>query len=417
MADGTAVTTVNVPRLQSLLAYLVLHRSGPQTRSHLAFLLWPDSTEAQAHTNLRKVLYQLRQSYPGIDHFLAVSKQSLQWRPVQDSIWSLDVEEMEVAMARATRAGEMRDATASRQAYERIMQLYRGDLLPDCYDEWILPERDRLHQLFLRAAESLVALLEEEGEYEAAISVAQQLLRHDALHEVTYRQLMHLHALRGDRAAALRIYHTCVTVLERELAVEPSETTRRAYEALLKMDTAGSPRRVPIVPRGVGAPLVGRKPEWSRLQTVWRRAAAGGAHLVVLSGEAGIGKTKLAEELLAWVNRQGMTTASAHCYAAEGQLAYAPVVMWLRADALQTGLATLDPVWLTEVARLLPDLLTGRSRLPHPTPMTDGWQRRHFFEALAHALVDARQPVLLLLDDLQWCDNETLEWLHYLLHF
>src|SRR5579859_3586593 len=308
MADGTAVTTVNVPRLQSLLAYLVLHRSGPQTRSHLAFLLWPDSTEAQAHTNLRKVLYQLRQSYPGIDHFLAVSKQSLQWRPVQDSIWSLDVEEMEVAMARATRAGEMRDATASRQAYERIMQLYRGDLLPDCYDEWILPERDRLHQLFLRSAERLVALLEEEGEYEAAISVAQQLLRHDALHEVTYRQLMHLHALRGDRAAALRVYHTCVTVLERELAVPPGETTCRVYEDLLKMDQAASRKLVPVAPRGMGAPLVGRKQEWGHLQKLWCQAVAGAPQVVVLAGEAGIGKTKLAEELSAWVGRQGMIT-------------------------------------------------------------------------------------------------------------
>ncbi|HLZ62888.1 MAG TPA: AAA family ATPase [Ktedonosporobacter sp.] len=417
VSGDTPVTTVNVPRLQSLLVYLVLHRTSPQARSHLAFLLWPDSTEAQAHTNLRKLLYQLRQSFPNADHFIFADKQSLQWQPAKEVSWTLDIQEMEEALAQATRVEREQDMTSARQPFEQVIRLYRGDLLPSCYDEWILPERDRLRQLFFQAAERLITLLEEEGEYESAISVAQQLLRHDALHEVTYRQLMHLHALRGDRAAALRIYHTCVTVLERELAVEPSETTRRAYEALLKMDTAGSPRRVPIVPRGVGAPLVGRKPEWSRLQTVWRRAAAGGAHLVVLSGEAGIGKTKLAEELLAWVNRQGMTTASAHCYAAEGQLAYAPVVMWLRADALQTGLATLDPVWLTEVARLLPDLLTGRSRLPHPTPMTDGWQRRHFFEALAHALVDARQPVLLLLDDLQWCDNETLEWLHYLLHF
>src|SRR5579859_5771473 len=139
MADGTAVTTVNVPRLQSLLAYLVLHRTAPQARSHLAFLLWPDSTEAQAHTNLRKLLYQLRQSFPSADHFLAVSKQSLQWRPAEDSSWTLDIEEVEAALARATQAEQVPDATMARQAYEQIIHLYRGDLLPNCYDEWILP--------------------------------------------------------------------------------------------------------------------------------------------------------------------------------------------------------------------------------------------------------------------------------------
>ena len=85
-------------------------------------------------------------------------------------------------------------------------------------------------------------------------------------------------------------------------------------------------------------------------------------------------------------------------------------------------------MWLTEVARLVPDQLTRRPDLPRPTPMTEGWQRQHFFEALARALLrtpgEARegpgpysQPLLLLLDDLQWCDNETLEWLHYLLRF
>src|SRR5262249_26042215 len=128
-------------------------------------------------------------------------------------------------------------------------------------------------------------------------------------------------------------------------------------------------------------------------------------------------KTRLAEEMLAWAGRQGMTTASAHCYTAEGRLAYAPVTAWLRADAVQNSLASLDPIWLTELARLVPEVLTKRPRLPRPMPMTEGWQRQHFFEALARSVLNAHQPLLLLLDDLQWCDPETLEWLHYLLRF
>ena len=81
VSGDTPVTTVTIPRLQSLLAYLLLHRTTPQDRSHLAFLLWPDSTEAQAHTNLRKLLYQLRQSLPNVDQSLYADKQSLQWLP------------------------------------------------------------------------------------------------------------------------------------------------------------------------------------------------------------------------------------------------------------------------------------------------------------------------------------------------
>src|SRR6266853_2191496 len=81
VSGETPVTTVTVPRVQSLLAYLVLHRSAPQDRSHLAFLLWPDSEEAQAHTNLRQLLYHLRQALPHADKLLSVSKQSLQWLP------------------------------------------------------------------------------------------------------------------------------------------------------------------------------------------------------------------------------------------------------------------------------------------------------------------------------------------------
>jgi len=433
LSGDTPVTTITVPRLRSLFAYLVLHRAAPQSRTRLAFLLWPDSTEAQAHTNLRKLLFQLRQALPDAERFLVSDKQSLQWLPTGVS-WTLDVLTVEQAFAQAEEAQQSQDTI--KQALEQVVQLYRGDLLPDCYDEWILPERDRVRQLFFSAAERLIVLLERERDYATAILVARQVLRYDALHEETYRYLMRLYALRGERAAALRVYHTCVTLLERELATGPSDATRQAYEALLKTDTpslsiegapasSSSPQSLS---RGVGAPLIGREREWEQLQGAWRRVQAGVAHMVVLSGEAGIGKTKLAEDLLAWVERQGMTTASTQCYAAEGSLAYAPVAAWLRAGSIEAGFANLDAVWLTEIARLVPELLTKRRDLSYPTPMTEGWQRQQFFMALARAILNIPnemnasskmhgQPLLFLLDDLQWCDSETLAWLHYLLRF
>ncbi|HZU68694.1 MAG TPA: AAA family ATPase [Ktedonobacteraceae bacterium] len=414
LSEDTPVLTINSPKLQSLLAYLVLHRNAPQDRSHLAFLMWPDSTEERAHSSLRKLLHQLRQALPDIDSFLDADRQSLYWRPAEGANWTLDVQDFEQQLAQAE---QRKDMTLMRHALEHAVSLYRGDLLPSCYDEWILPERDRLRQLFFSAAERLLALLEEERDYDAAIQVAQQLLRLDSLHEATYRQLMRLHALRGDRAAALRVYHTCAQVLERELGTEPGQVTRALYESLLESENS---LRVPtgsLASRGTEAPLLGRKSEWRQIQEVWRKAARGHPHVVILSGEAGIGKTRLAEEMVAWVSRQGMTAASARCYPAIGQLAYAPVTTWLQTNEIQSGLPALDPAWLTEIARLVPEILATRPKLARPAAMTEGWQRRHFFEALARAVLNARQPLLLLLDDLQWCDNETLEWLHYLLRF
>lgn len=416
MAGDTPVTTITVPRVQALLAYLVLHRSAPQDRSHLAFLFWPDSTEAQAHTNLRQLLYHLRQSLPYAPHLVSVARQSFHWQPAPEVTFTLDVEEFERALAAAEQAEQVQDLTRVRQTLERAIRLYRGDLFPSCYEEWILPERDRLHQLFLQASQRLIALLEQERDYSAAIPVAQHLLSHEVLQEATYRQLMRLYALCGDRAAALRVYHSCASRLERDLGIAPSEATHEVYERLMQQNASAGPLTSSLTPQRT-APLIGRRAQWQYLQAVWRQSAGGHPHLLLLSGEAGIGKTRLCEELEAWVSRQGMTTASARCYAAEGRLPYAPVTTWLRSEAIYAGVLTLDPLFLTEIARLLPEVQTSRPDIPHPTELREGWQRQRFFEALSRALLSARQPLLLVLDDLHWCDAETLEWLHYLFRF
>jgi predicted ATPase len=85
--------------------------------------------------------------------------------------------------------------------------------------------------------------------------------------------------------------------------------------------------------------------------------------------------------------------------------------------SLRRRLARIEPIWLTEVARLVPDVLTERPNLPRPGPLTEHWQRRRLFEALARAILAGDRPLLLLIDDLQWCDRDAREWLHFLLRY
>ena len=411
----TPVTALDLPRLQSLLAYLVLHHPTPQARSHLAGMLWPDSTDAQARTNLRNLVFKLHQALPHADAWLRLERHTICWQPTAP--WTLDVQDFAAALAHADQAEQTGHRRALREALATALEHYRGDLLPGCYEDWVLPERERLRQQVLQALERLLVLWEHERDYPAAISTAQRLLRHDPLQEATYRHLIRLYAVSGDRAAAVRTYHTCASLLERELGVPPTPETRQAYERLLQTEVQPGMSSSGLPTPGAGMPLVGRQPEWAALQRAWREASDGHLQMVVLAGEAGTGKTRLAEELVAWVERQGISTASARAYATEGALAYAPVTAWLRSPAVQAQLPALAIPWRTEAARLMPELLAAQPDLPPPSPLTERWQRQRLFEALARALLGAPQPLLLVLDDLQWCDQETLAWLPYLLRF
>jgi DNA-binding SARP family transcriptional activator len=100
--DESPVTEIDTPRLQSLLAFLILHGDAPQSRAHLAFLFWPDTTEAQARTNLRNLLHQMRHALPDADSYLCASVQTLQWRP--GAAFTLDVADFQAALGQGERA-------------------------------------------------------------------------------------------------------------------------------------------------------------------------------------------------------------------------------------------------------------------------------------------------------------------------
>lgn len=406
--NNVRVKAVHSPRLRTLLAYLILHRGVPQPRQHLAFLLWPDSAEEQARTNLRNLVHLLRQALPHSDCCLHSESQTLLWEPHVP--YSLDIVEFETAL----KAGALHDAVA----------LYHGDLLPECYHDWVMPERERLRQLYINALDRLAQEAEELRDYHAALSHAHRLMREDPLCEAHCRQLLRLQMLAGDRAAALRSYHACATALRRELGVEPAPATQQIYAQVLHGVTAGagSPARF-----DTALPLIGRQQEWAELLRLWQFAAGGHPQLALLAGEVGIGKTRLAEDLLAWAERQGYPAAFAACYAAESSLPFGPVVTWLRSRPLPP----LPAPWRRELARLLPEAINRPGEPETP------WERHRVFEALAQAVfawgrpsgkapsphpsansaAAESLPILLVLDDLQWCDHDTLDWLHFLLRF
>ncbi len=410
--DGQQLTAVDAPRLQSLLAYLVLHRDTRHARERLAFLFWPDSDGAQARTNLRQALHLLRRALPESERFLESEARAVRWR--SDAPFRLDVAEFEQQITRASRSVAGGQSDEERAALDAALKLYAGDLLPSCYDKWVEPERERLRQTFFKAAERLAELLERERDYRAALPWARRLLDDDPVSDGACQRLIRLHVLSGDRARALRVYHGFATALARELGVEPSAATRESYERLLEPADASAPALARSATAGP-APLVGRRSERAALRAAWQRAAAGESLVALISGEAGIGKSRLAEELGDWLRRRGVTIAGSRCYSAAGGLAYAPVVELLRSPAIGPGLRRLGDPWLAELARLLPELLEERPELPTPSPLIDDWQRARLLDALSHALLAGARPLLLVIDDLHWCDRETLGWLHYLL--
>jgi DNA-binding SARP family transcriptional activator len=255
--EGLPRATVELPRLQSLLAYLALHPEVPLSRTSLASLFWPESTEAQAHTNLRNVIHKLRQSFSGAGNFIQADRHMVRWEP--DTSWTLDVLIFEQAYARAEQARSKRDSAGERAFLEEVISVYLGELLPGCYDEWVFSERERLEQLYQAALERLIALHEQAGDYPAAIRVAQRLLRHDPLHEAAYRYLMRLYAASGNRAAAVRMYQNCVALLKRELGVGPSSATQALYRELFAEDeSAQFTYTRPVEQRAYANALVGK---------------------------------------------------------------------------------------------------------------------------------------------------------------
>ncbi len=388
--DGRRLRAFDSLRLQRFLALIALRRT-PQHRSRLAFELWPDSDEPQARTNLRKLLHDFRHSLPDIGQFVEIDNETVRWIPSGPS---------EVDVLR------FQDAVADGD-FELAARLYSGDLLPACYDDWVLDERAKLRA---EAYGTLVRLTEEAArreDHNAALRHAQRIIDLEPTDEAAIRLQMEAHLALGDRAAALRAYHRYAEVLERDLAVAPGKAIGAMYQQLcagaLNHDEAQG-KDLPVS----GSPFVGRDLEWNQLLEAWRDVRERGAHLLLITGEPGIGKSRLAQELGRRVRSEGYGVASARAYEAAGRLPWGPVVDLLRSDAIKSHIDTLDAAWRIELARLLPEL-RDVSQPSQRRQSGDPAQRHRLFDAVSRAMVAGDRPRLLIIDDLQWCDAETIE--------
>jgi len=417
--DGRAGLRAPSARSAALVAFLAAHAGSPQARQRIAGLFWPESADAQALTNLRRELHHLRQLL-GSEPSLVVTSRDLCWRDTATCRVDLRVFDLErTAALAAAAAGDDAEILARGTA---ALEVYKGDLLPGQYEDWLIEARSGLDRQCADLCDLLGAARARAGDLAGAAAAARRRIQLQPLEEAGYRALMLFQADLGDRAGAVSTYHHCASVLERELGVDPGPETRQAFQRLIAdapdEDPSGVPRPAaepaPARSGRAAAQLVGRSRELRVLQDAWRTAAAGRPGLALVGGAAGVGKTRLVAEIAALARAQGAVVAGSQCFGTSGRLALAPVADWLRTPAVQAATATLDPAWRAEVGRLLPAEGRGERGAGYRA-MADAWQRHRFFEGLARALMAVDRPMLLVLDNLQWCDLETLAFVTFLL--
>lgn len=418
--EKQVVTTLTLRKSQALLVYLAL-QPGLHDRNQLAGLLWGELPEKNARRNLRHALHTLRQAFdPAL---LESDRLSAGLNP--EIPCRVDALAFEDALDQAGRHRRAQEPDAAIEHLEAAVELYRGDFLADfdvsdclAFEEWVTRRRANLQVRVLEALDGLVNHWTRRGAYERALVYARQQLAQEPLSEKAHRQLMTLLALTGQRSAALAQYHACRRTLADELGLEPLEETTALYHTIKRSAVFTSEDHASTLPSRpfTRLPFVGRAQEHAALIDEWKASRHGKKRLTLVEGEAGVGKTRLLEEVLRYAETQGATVLPGRCYEFGGSLPYQPIAEALRSH-LHDEQISLSPVWLSELARLLPDLHERHPDLPEVQRTTRDAARQRLFEAvtrLLSSICETRSALCLFLDDLHWADQSTLDLLHYL---
>ncbi len=403
---------------QSLLACLIVNRARPLPRERLTGMFWGDRPDRRARRSLSTALWHLRRGFPDHDPLQANARTV---RFTYPHLW-VDTETFETA---AMQSGL--------QNLETALTLYQGAFLDGFYDDWIIEERYRLEEIYHHTLARLMRLYATRTRPAAALATAQRLLHTDPLREDAHRTAMRAHCQLGQRNAALEQYHACRQIIQQELGVEPMPETvalfRDIQQGRIEIGSPqpeSAPPNISPTPTGhhpldaaIPPRLVGRTPDMAQLSDKWTRVLqkcsgqtrSRQGSLLFVRGEAGVGKTCLLETFAGQVGAGGSRVLWGRCYEFERLLPYQPLTEALRplaADLTPDDWRAL-PAWVTALlARLLPEV--GESAPIH------GQDASRLFEAVTRFLAafTDRWPILLVLEDLHWASDSTLQLIHYL---
>src|SRR5712692_3189623 len=432
--DGTRLTFA-LRKAQALLLYLAVE-GGTHSRSKLAAFLWPDSASHDGRTALRNAIALLRTLLADPDASSAMNSHLVSERDQLGlnprAPFELDLAVVQEANAAAQRLSTLptepqRAALVAK--FQQALALVRGPFLDGFwlgeespFDEWVQASQQQWQVRVQLLCERLSSWQETSGELEQARATLTRWLALDALSEEAYRRLMRVHLGLGDATAALQVYATCRARLAEDLRVKPSAETDalaeqiRASAAARRGNTpARHEARESGPPSELVAPLVGRAAAFRQLVGNLQQVRGGQPQAVLVVGEAGIGKTRLTSEWLAWARAQGADIMRGHVFELGGRLPYQPLVEALR-ERLEAENVPED-LWLAELSRLLPELRVRYPDLPPPTE-DELAAKGQLFEAVVR-LFDAlarRAPLVLLLEDVHWVDGASLDLLRYLGH-
>jgi DNA-binding SARP family transcriptional activator len=416
----------------ALLIYLAL-ANGQQPRELLAALLWPESNQDRSYASLRNTLSHLKSVLRDVrdltqTSYLSITHDALALNPDAGIQVDLRMVECAYAQARADRSSRATpENTASLPLLQEAAAYHRGDFLagfslgdaPD-FDDWVDIQREVWRRRLGLILDRLTEIQFARGEFAATAETASMWIALDALNEVAYRRKMRAHFAAGERGQALDTYEACRAILAAELSVEPEPDTEALAE---RIRTQRPIQRSAPRPQWPDTPVTflenlfaGRTVEHQALVERYGSAAAGQPQVVVLRGEAGIGKTRLAREFLARAVAEGSEVLQGRAFESSTRVPYQPLIeafrpFMERENVLQEW---LGETWVAPLSHLLPELRDRYPELGDAHFEAEAGQMQLFDSLVRLTLViAARSPLMLFVDDLQWADSATLDWLVY----